>query len=408
MQVGIEKLNLYAGRCSLDIKTLAEARQQNPTYVTEELLCHTRSIYPPYEDGVTLAVNAAKRLLSPDDIEDVELLIVGTESAVDMGKPISTWVHRFCGLPANCRNFEIKHACYGSTGAMKMAAFWVASGVRPGKKALVINSDLSRQTIGDPIETVQGGCSVAALISATPHLLSFEIDKAGYWTHEIADTFRPTTGIETINDETSLFSYLDALDGAFSHYEEIVGPVDYQADFKKYIYHAPFPGMTFQAHRTMLNRFGRVKKKEAKLNWEQKVAESLYFAKRVGTAYGGSTILSMLGLLASAENLEANDPISVFAYGSGCQSEFYLARVGVNATQRIQALDIDQHLNSRKPITVAEYEINEYAREAAIDKPNYTPSQSDLKGIYEEQYAGQDLLVLRQVDEGFHRTYEWS
>src|ERR687885_2551381 len=105
--VGIEISNLYAGRFYLDLADLAQACGQDPQYIATNLMCLQRSVYPVWEDAVTLAVNAAKKLLSPEDIEDIELLIVGTESAVDMGKPISTWVHRFFNLSPNFRNFEV-------------------------------------------------------------------------------------------------------------------------------------------------------------------------------------------------------------------------------------------------------------------------------------------------------------
>lgn len=407
MRVGIEKINLYAGRFYLDIAELAQARGQDPKYIANNLMCERRSVYPVYEDAVTLAVNAAKRLLSPEDLKDIELLIVGTESAVDFGKPISTWVHRFCQLPANCRNFEVKHACYSCTGALKMAASWVAAGVRPGKKALVINADFSRNGTGTRYEPIGGGCAVAMIVSANPQILEIELEKAGYWTTEISDTFRPTSRAERINDEISLYSYLDALEGAFNHYEEIAGKVDYEADFKKHIYHAPFPGMTFQAHRTMMSRLHAADKATVKASFQKKVSESLHFVKRIGSAYGGSTFVSLLGLLTSAQSLSAGDKISLFAYGSGCQGEFYSGIIGETACERVRSLNIDQHLNESLCLSVEEYEANESEREKYIDCPDFETDRDRFDGAYEKLYQGKDLLVLKQV-EAYHRKYEWS
>src|SRR5690242_7173739 len=113
VRVGIEKINLYGGRAFLDIAALTAARGGTVAELTRRQIVpyERRAIVPPYEDPVTLAVNAAERLLSPQDREQVELIVVATESAVDFGKPISTWVQRFCGLPAHSRNFEVKHMC---------------------------------------------------------------------------------------------------------------------------------------------------------------------------------------------------------------------------------------------------------------------------------------------------------
>jgi len=147
----------------------------------------------------------------------------------------------------------------------------------------------------------------------------YNFDRRVFNTNEIADTFRPTSRTEIMNGQISIYSYLDALEGAYEHYEQIAGKVDYDADFKKHIYHAPFPGMTFQAHRDIVSRLTAQDKATIQLNFQQKVAESLYFAKRIGSCYGGSNFVCLLGLLNSAENLNPGDRISLFAYGSGCQ-----------------------------------------------------------------------------------------
>src|SRR5262249_37449901 len=121
MRVGIEKANLYGGRAYLTIADLASARGGSLDALERRQMVpyEARSIIPPYEDSVTLAVNATERLLSDADREQIELVVVATESAVDFGKPISTWVQRFSRLPAHSRNFEVKHMCYGGTAALR-------------------------------------------------------------------------------------------------------------------------------------------------------------------------------------------------------------------------------------------------------------------------------------------------
>src|SRR5689334_22560937 len=99
MSVGVERIALYGGRCYAAVPDIVAARGGKPEHVRDQLICHERSVFPPCEDGVTLAVNAAKRLLTEDEARDVELVVVGTESAVDFGKPIATWVHGWLNLP---------------------------------------------------------------------------------------------------------------------------------------------------------------------------------------------------------------------------------------------------------------------------------------------------------------------
>jgi len=409
MKIGIEKLNLYAGRFCTDALELAALRGKGRKYAADEVMVGARAVIPVFEDAVTLAVNAARPLLSPEDAKSVELLIVNTESAVDFGKPVSTWVHRFCQLPPNCRNFELKHACYGGTGALKMAALWVASGVRPGKKALVVSADFTRPHLGDGLDFVGGGGAVAMLIGADPQVLEFEVDKAGYWTHEISDAFRPTSTIEQVNSQTSLYSYLDALEGAFDHYTQIVGPIDYPTCFKKHIYHAPFPGMTRQAHRALMSNFD-VPKAAIEESFQAKVLEGLHFARRIGTAYGASTFVSLLSLLTTAKDLAAGDEISLFSYGSGCQGEFYHGSIGPGALRLARALELDRALDERATLPVEVYELNERLRKSFTDCGDYEPVRTGdhaYDALYEEYYAKRGLLVLKQVKD-YHRTYEPS
>lgn len=407
MKLGIEKINLYASGLSLDAVKLAEARGITRERAVEQLMLGTRSVLPAYEDAVTLAVNAGKRLLADADRAQVGLLIVATESAVDFGKPVSTWVHRFCDLPPNCRNFEVKHACYGGTAAMRMATAWLETEAAKGKTALVISSDYTRPNLDDQFDFTGGACAVAMLLGRDPALVAFDPTRAGYWTYEIADTFRPTARAEVVDSQVSLGSYLDALEGAYDHYEQTVGQLDYQAYFKKHIYHAPFPGMTYQAHRALLRRFDIAGKAQVLSDFNAKVAESLSLAKRVGTSYGASTFLGMLSLLSTARGLSAEDKVSVFAYGSGCQGEFYEASIVEGAQEKVRALDLGRHLEERFPITIEQYEVNERARALVTDSDDYAVRPEDQGDAYRESYAGKGRLVLKQI-KGHYRTYEWS
>src|SRR5262249_46316337 len=114
--VGIEKLCVYPTSAALNLRRLCAARGKDVEDVCAELLEDERGANPPWEDTVTMAVNAARPMLTPEDRRAIGLLIVGSETSVDQEKPLSSWVHHFLDLPPDCRNFEVKHACYGATG----------------------------------------------------------------------------------------------------------------------------------------------------------------------------------------------------------------------------------------------------------------------------------------------------
>src|SRR3990172_9510017 len=161
--VGIEKIGVYPCSLVLPMLTLCEARQRDPKDIIHSMMIDERSLNPLWEDPVTMAVNAANSILTDEDRERIELLVVASESGVDYEKPMSTWVHRYTGLTANCRNFEIKHACYGGTAGLQMAAHWLASCNSRSAKALIIATDQSRAHFGKPWEFVMGAGSAAVL-----------------------------------------------------------------------------------------------------------------------------------------------------------------------------------------------------------------------------------------------------
>ena len=189
--VGIEKIGIWPGTLSLSMEALCEARGQDPGELHDVMMIDERSVNPLWEDPVTTAVNAAAAILSEEDRRRIELLIVASESGVDYEKPMSTWVQRYLELTPHCRNFEVKHACYGGTGGFQMAAHWIATGLNRGAKALLICTDQSRAHLGMPWEYVLGAGAAAILISEEPRIAELEIGKSGFWTHEVSD-LKPT------------------------------------------------------------------------------------------------------------------------------------------------------------------------------------------------------------------------
>src|SRR6185312_7673366 len=175
------------------------------------------------------------------------------------------------------------HACYGGTAGVQLAAGLLASHmVSPKAKALVITTDQRRMHLGKPYEFVMGAGTAAMLVSRGPQLLEIEPGKSGVYTNEVSDLTRPTSRVETGNSETSLLSYLDALDAALGLYLERLGePIAYDY-FTKNIYHIPFGGMTLRATRTALRHFGVSGKGEARALWEKKTLPSLVHVRRMG------------------------------------------------------------------------------------------------------------------------------
>lgn len=408
VKVGIEKARVYPSSLALAMSALCEARGHDPADIRDVMMIDERSVNPPYEDPVTMAVNAALPMLTEEDKRSIGLLLVGTESGVDQEKPMSTWVQRYLGLSSRCRNMEVKHACYSGTGSLQLAASYVASGIAgQDEKALIITSDQSRMHFGKPYEFVMGAGATAILVSRNPRLFELEFGKSGVYTNEVSDLTRPTSRVETGNSETSLLSYLEALDAALGHYLERLGePVDYSY-FKKNIYHVPFGGMTARATRAALRHFGDYSKAEARRIWEAKTLPSLSYVRRMGGTYASSTFIALLALIDNCDDLRPGDRIGMYSYGSGCCAEFYSGLIGHDAraaAAEARALDL---LDRRRLVSVREYEEAERERTCWIDCGDFKVSRDGLDGWYDRHYRGNGYLVFKGIRDHY-RQYEWS
>jgi len=408
MKIGIENLNIYGCSMTLDQRKLAEARGKDPQRVVRDFLIDTRSLNPLWEDVVTMGANAAKPIVEKIDSESIGMLIVGTESSVDFGKPISTNIAGALDLAPNIRNYETKHACYSGIAAMDAAMNWLASELNDGRKALVIASDFSREHLKAKEEFVLGGAAAAVLLSDAPRLLEFEPRRKGTWTTDIYDTFRPSATAEVGNNEVSLYAYMDALEGAWENYVRRAGEeTDFDRDHRWFCYHTPFPGIAFQAHRTLCNINAPRRKAEVIEDFERRVVPTLQFSRRLGSTYGSSNFVGIAALLSGASELRAGDRMGFYAYGSGAIGEFWSAKLCGGAQAEMRRMNIQDSLDARRNASIEEYEKIESSRNQIVEMSDFNPDRSFPEGLWESVYRGRGLLTLEKV-ENYVRTYAWS
>ncbi|MCC7055641.1 MAG: hydroxymethylglutaryl-CoA synthase family protein [Gemmatimonadaceae bacterium] len=405
--VGIEGLGVDVGTLALDIGQLCDARGLDADNFVRRLHCRERTVLSPFDDVVTLAVNAARRLVTPVTRPHIRWLMVATESAIDQEKPVSSWVHRLLDLPSDCRNFEVKHACYGATAAVQVARRLVVSDPDPDARVLVINADHALLGLHGVQEPVLGAGAAAVLISRHVQLAEFEGAASGVFAHETADIFRPAPGVETGDAETSLASYLDGVAETYADYERKWGaPIDFERHFAAHIYHVPFGGLAERAHMRLAQQALGLSRTAAREHWARKSAPSLRYTRRLGGIYGASTFVALAALL--AEHPPAPGArVGVYAYGSGSCAEFYGMRTTASSQRVAQALHIDAALDARRALSIAEYEACELALHGAMHKPAHVPVRAVLPGLYETHYAGTGRLVLRGIRD-YVREYAWS
>lgn len=407
-QIGIEKIRVFPTTLSLDLSVLAKERRYDVEHMHNDLRVYERGVNPPWEDPVTMAVNAARPMLSEEDIASIGLLIVATETGLDQEKSLSSWVFRYLNLPSNCRHFEIKMACYSGTAALKMAAVWIASGAaRPGQKALIITTDQSLVSIKRPWEYICGAGATALLVSDKPDFLEIELDNFGVYSHEVSDVIRPLPWVETGNSEHSLFAYMEALIGSYEDYLANCGTIDFKHFFDYNIYHVPFSGISFRAHKQLMGFNGYYGKKEIIESFEQKTLPSLAYSQRIGGTYGGSIFVALLGLVSKAASIKSGDRVGIFSYGSGSCAEYYSGLIGESAKEIATTIHLDQMLNARYKLSVQEYERFDQIQETMRKSENFEPDLEIVPGLFGSYYEGKGLLIYKGT-QGYYRRYEFS
>jgi len=419
MTVGIEAIHAYMGAAFVDVRTLFEKRGLNIERF-DNLMMEQKAVGLPCEDPVTNAVNAAKPIidsLTPEEKSRIEWVVTGSESGLDFGKSLSTYVHDILDLPKTCRLFEIKQACYAGTAGLQMVAGALASGMSPGAKALIIATDIDEGALinreehedaeDNYAEPSSGTGAVAVLLSDQPKLFAFDFGAYGLHSFEVFDTCRPSPGATLGDADLSLLSYMDCAVGAFGDYQRRVEGADYKSTFDYLAFHTPFGGMVKGTHRKLMRKYAGAKKAESEADFDARVMPSLRYCQRVGNIYSATSFLSLCGVLEQAPAGQRHR-VGLFSYGSGCSSEFYSGVMANDAGEKLRALGMNEALERRYALEFDEYDgLIGASRGTAFGSETYVMDPSTFKPMYQKFFEGQKLCILSEIKD-FHRAYSWS
>ena len=416
-QVGIEAMNVFGGSAFVEVIELARHRELDDTRF-QNLMMHQKAVALPVEDPVTFGVNAAWPIvasLTEAERDRIEMLVTCTESGIDFGKSLSTYIHHYLGLHRNCRLFELKQACYAGTAGFQAAVNFVLSQVSPGAKALVVTSDISRFSVVDGnvaetdwsfVEPSSGAGAVAILVGESPTVFAADPGANGYYGFEVMDSCRPIPDSEAGDSDLSLMSYLDCCQQSFEEYRRRVEGTDYRTTFRFLAFHTPFGGMVKGAHRTMMRRIAKAPPAEIEADFDARVAPGLRYCQRVGNIMGGTVFLALASII---DNAAVSSPVRTgcFSYGSGCCSEFFSGVVSPAAPQRQRSFAIGRHLDERHRLTIQEYEdvlhsgdcVKFGTRDRDLDAEPFRPWLAHSNG--------DRRLLLKRIRQ-FHREYEWQ
>jgi polyketide biosynthesis 3-hydroxy-3-methylglutaryl-CoA synthase-like enzyme PksG len=410
-------MNVFGGCAVLQVDELAAHRQLDRSRF-ENLLMKEKTVPLPFEDPVTFGATAAWPIvagLSPAERDRIELLITCSESGIDFGKSMSTYIHHYLGLSRGCRLFEIKQACYSGTAGLQMAASFVLSQTSPGARALVIATDVSNFVLagqgetpsgdGSFVEPSSGAGAVAMLVSEQPDVFELDIGANGYYGYEVMDTCRPRPDTEEGNSDLSLLSYLDCCEASFKEYVKRVVDADYGSSFDYLVFHTPFGGMVKGAHRSMMRKLCRATPGAIQLDFERRVQPGLQYCQRVGNIMGGMVFLALASAIVHGD-VEPARRVGCFSYGSGCCSEFYSGVVTAAGQAKLRAARIGRYLDERYPLSMAEYDsLFQSGGAIRFGTRNLTLDPDFMRGPRQAAVAEKRLFLTAIRD--FHREYAW-
>lgn len=343
MNVGIEKIGFDTADSYLDLTKLAIKRGVDPNKYVIGIGQDQQAILRNSQDIVTMACNAAARVLSKEDKEAISMLMMATESGIDNSKSSAVYVANLLGLSAYIKTIEVKQACYSATFALMQACEHVKN--HPKQKVLVIASDISRYGLNTPGEVTQGAGAVAMLVSADAKVLKINTDSV-YKTEDVMDFWRPLdSDVALVDGHYSRDVYTEMFAELWGIFKEKFATNI--SDFDAFLFHLPFTKMGKKALDKIIDEADKQQQELLKEN----LFKSQILSRQVGNIYTGSLYMSLLSLLLNAKDVKH---IGLFSYGSGAEGELYQAEVVDGYQDYIY--DPAELLAARTELSVEEYE----------------------------------------------------
>lgn len=356
MNIGIDKIGFAAPDYVLDLADLAQARNVDPNKFKIGLLQSEMAVTPVTQDIVSLGAKAAEAILTEEDKQTIDMVIVGTESSVDQSKAAAVTIHGLLGIQPFARSIEMKEACYGATAGLSLAKSHIS--LFPESKVLVIASDIAKYGVASGGEPTQGAGAVAMLVTANPRILVLNNDNVCQ-TRDIYDFWRPNYDkFPRVDGKFSTEQYTDCLTTTFDYYGQKTGKT--LKDFAAMCLHIPFSKQGLKGLQAI------AQDEETLSRLTERFHEAIVYNKVVGNIYTASIFLSLLSLLENSRALEAGDQILFYSYGSGAVCEIFSGSLVEGYQNYLEENRLEQ-LNERTKLSVEEYE-QVFFKEVSLDE----------------------------------------
>jgi len=377
-------------------------RLQRALHVTGQI-----SLHFPYswQDAVTLGAQSIHSLLQQNpsyNLDHLRYLMTGTETAVDMSKPIAAYIEGLLQrsgikIPHTLSTFQVQHACAGGTiGLLAVCSLLQAQDQK--RFGIVTCTDIARYAAYSTAELSQGAGAVSLLVEPNPQLLSLDIARTGNYSEDVDDFFRPVgSTIAVVKGGYSIECYTNAVENAFLDYckqiQKEPSGVLRNTDFL--VFHVPFPKMVYTGTYRLFKKFLGLSYSAMMEDLVQRGVPSMTdAAAKIGNIYTGSIYLALRYLLIDRYQTLGQDivgkKILLFSYGSGNTITVFQATVLHSAPRIIQ-----QWSKQNQPVCIPAHH-DEYT--IWMNQNSFIPPRNIPSGMY----------YLKNIRDDGYREYEFT
>ncbi len=377
--IGISDIGVYIPKPAIELEDLIAKRTADNPRLTRHLdravkVTGQRAVRlnAPWEDTVTMAAEAAKKILSrkkPAEIRNIRYIASGTETGVDHSKPVSAYVEGLLQagglpLPQNLSSFQVQHACAAGTMALLSVGAMLGMTLGYDESGLVTASDIARYETDSTAEITQGAGAVSLLIEKNPKLLELDFSTIGYCSRNEDDFFRPIgSRIAQVKGRYSMDCYIsnfkDALQDHCSRKGTSVSSLLAGTDF--FVLHTPFNMMPVKAMQEVLKEhIGLVNGQTEAFLSSRGFYSGIEPIADIGNTYSASLYIALAYLLDSQYKALGRKIIGkkilLASYGSGNTMIVISAQVAEGAPEVIEGWNLEVPEESAEAAALEEYE----------------------------------------------------
>lgn len=336
--VGIVGYGAYVPKYRIKTEEIARVWNKNSEEITRGLGLTQKAVASGDEDSVTLATEAALRAFSysKKNPNDVEVLLVGSESHPYAVNPTSTIVGELLGVGNNYLAADLEFACKAGTAAMQLIA-----GLLENNKmqyGLAIGTDTAQSKPHDMLEYTAGAGAAALLfgnnekevIAKLTHFTSFSSDTPDFWRR---DGMKYPSHGGRFTGEPAYFRHV------IGAAQSLLGKTNSKPeDFDYCIFHMPNGKFPLSVAK--------------RLGFSQKQIEPSYIVPQIGNPYAAA---AMLGLCAVLDQAKPNQKIFMVSYGSGAGSDAFIFETTENISKKRKGESVKQMISQAVYIDYPEY-----------------------------------------------------